>query len=78
MYFSYAMKYTSSGLNYTIDCGNSSKRSRGSTQLLWLGTKSFFSFTVTNHQPRQASKPSGRWSSLKVALPRPLEIRSYD
>ena len=64
MYFRYATKYTSSGLNYIIDCGNSSRRSRGFT-LLWLGTKSFFSFTVTYHQPRQASK---QWYSLEVAI----------
>ena len=36
-------------------------------------TESFLSFTVTNHQPHQASK---RWSSLEVAIPRPLEIQS--
>ena len=36
-------------------------------------TESFLSFTVTNHQPHQASK---RWSSLEVAIPKPLEIQS--
>ena len=64
MCFSYATKYASSGLNYTIDYGNSSRRSCVSTQLLWLGTKSFFSFTATYHQIRQASE---RLYSLEVA-----------
>ena len=64
MYFSYATKYTSSELkNYTIDSGNSSRKSRGSTQLLWLGTKSFFSFTVTDHV-ELASPPGGSYSGL--------------
>ena len=64
-------KYTSNGLNYKINCGNSSRRSRDSTQLLWLGTKSFFlQLPTTNHV-----KPVNDGPVLKY-LPRPLEILS--
>ena len=55
----------------TINCGNTSRISCGSTHFE-LGID--LSFTDTSWEPHKANK---RWSSLEVAN-RPLEIQSYE